>query len=170
MPVEILSSLTRPEPEDARSATSATSAVSPDGRKAPSGIQDGGGQVALRTVCAWCRKEGRETVIAEGLTDAQGRSSDGICQDHADREIARLPKYVVRQEPAGTYRLEDRNGVMIARALPGRGIASAMAVRLEELTKSGEGWCPRHVPTPLLNSRCVSCSLGWESSPWAVNP
>lgn len=170
MNTPILSSCRQPEQPDGDSARSTASAVSPDGRKAPSGIQDGGGQVALRTVCAWCRKEGRETVIAEGLRDAQGRSSDGICNDHAAREIARLPLYIVRQEPVGTYRLEDRNGVMVARSLPGRGIASAMAVRLEDLTKSGEGWCPRHVPAPLLNRRCVSCSLGWESSPWSVNP
>lgn len=177
MPVEILSSSGQPGPADGPSSRSTASAVSPDGRKEPSGIQDGGGQVAaLRTVCSWCEAEGITTIITDGPTDAEGRSSHGICAACSAREIARirearahlLPLYITRQEPAGTYRVEDRKGQMLARALPGSGIASAMAVRLEELTKSGEGWCPRHVPTMLREGRCFACALGHEPSQWSV--
>lgn len=144
---------------------------------APSALGTAGPQgVVLRTVCSWCEREGVETIIVDGPRDAEGRSSHGICKEHADREIARireanahnLPLYITRREPAGTYRVEDRQGRMLARSLPGSGIASAMAVRLEEITKSGESWCPKHVPTPLLLGRCVSCHLGWELSTWAV--
>lgn len=121
-----------------------------------------------RAVCGWCGHVLREGSLPE---------TTGICPQCSDREIARLrearahllPLYVTRQEPAGTYRIEDRDGRMLARNLPGSGIAAAMAVRLEDLKKSGEGWCPKHVPAPLREGRCVSCALHLESSQWAVN-
>lgn len=136
---------------------------------APSGkdtVQDA--VPVLRVVCGWC-----PAVIREGVEPV----SHGICPTCSDRETARLrearahllPLYVTRQEPAGTYRIEDRDGRMLARNLPGSGIAAAMAVRLEDLKKSGEGWCPKHVPAPLREGRCVSCALHLESSQWAVN-
>lgn len=129
---------------------------------APSGEVAEQAAPALFTRCGWCK-----AVMVDGPLSPEGLESTGMCKVCTARELARLPKYIVRQEPAGTYRIEDRNGVMQARSLPGRGIALAMTVRLEELSKA-EGWCPRHVPTALHEGRCFACNLGHEPSPWAV--
>lgn len=49
----------------------------------------------MRTLCAWCEREGIETVLKDGAKD--GPKSHGICERHQQKMLDELAKKMLKR-------------------------------------------------------------------------
>jgi len=50
----------------------------------------------MLVLCAWCQKEGRETII-KGDRSESGQISHGICQEHQEEALKQIDEQTVRK-------------------------------------------------------------------------
>lgn len=50
----------------------------------------------MRTICAWCEREGRETILKDGPKD--GPLSHGICDEHQQKMLDELVQMFPKRE------------------------------------------------------------------------